>query len=72
MAITLRAFWGPTSLMFLDRHDVFKVCGLNNRSVIEMMNEGRCHYYVFRSLLQNCHGLEGIYYIESFLGTYIC
>ncbi len=152
MATTLKAFCGPTLLMFLNRHDDFQscnfpffsstcvwVCGMNIKSVIEMTSERRCHYYVFGSLLQSLpwlgshmattlrtfcgptllmffekhndsqscnspflsckcawvfftickirpflsimylrlflqsyHGLEAIYYIESFQGTYIC
>jgi len=40
---------------------VFGVCGMNNKSVIKMMNERRCHYYVFGSLFQIWHGLEAIW-----------
>ncbi len=52
--------------------NVSRVCGMNNKNVIEMMNEKKCHYYVFGSLFQSCHGWKPYgYYIESFLGTYI-
>ncbi len=40
------------------------VCGMNNKSVIEMMSERRCHYYVFGSLLQSYHGLEAIWLLH--------
>jgi len=40
------------------------VCGMSSRSVIEMMNERRCHYYVFGSLLQSYHGLEAIWLLH--------
>jgi hypothetical protein len=43
---------------------VSRVCGMNNKSVIEMMSEKRCHYYVFGSLLQSCHGLKAIWLLH--------
>jgi hypothetical protein len=77
MAMTLRAFCGPTLLMFLNRHDDFhscnspfslahvsRVCGMNNKNVIEMMSERRCHYYVFGLPFQSCHGLEVIWLLH--------
>jgi hypothetical protein len=49
---------------------VFGVCGMNNKSVIEMMNERRCHYlgHFFKfGITWKPYG----YYIEKYLGTYI-
>ncbi len=40
------------------------VCGMNIKSFMEMMNERRCHYYVFGSLLQSCRGLEAIWLLH--------
>jgi hypothetical protein len=51
---------------------VFGVCGMNNRSVIEMMNERRCHYYVFGHFFKAAIAWKPYgYYIERFSGTYI-
>ncbi len=78
MAITLKAFWGPTLLMFLEKHNdsqscnspflfykcawvFFTICKI--RPFLLVMYLGL--------FLQSYHGLEAIYYIESFLGTYI-
>jgi hypothetical protein len=79
MATTLKVFWGPTLLMFLERHNDSQSCNSPFRSC-------KCAWVFFtickirpfpsimylRLLLQSCHGLEAIYYIEQFLGTYIC
>ncbi len=79
MAITLKTFWGPTLLMFLERHN-------DSQSYNSPFISCKCAWVFFtickikpflsimylRLLLQSCHGLKVIYYIESFLGTYIC
>ncbi len=43
---------------------VSRVCEMSSRNVIEMMNKKICHYYVFGSLLQSCHGLKTIWLLN--------
>jgi hypothetical protein len=51
---------------------VSRVCGMNNKNVIEMMNERRCYIIMYLghffkvAMAWKPYG----YYIESFLGTY--
>jgi hypothetical protein len=76
MATTLRAFWGPTLLMFLEGHN-------DSQSYNSPFLSCKCAWVSFTIckirpflsimylglLIQSYHGLE---VIESFLRTYIC
>jgi hypothetical protein len=51
---------------------VYGVCGMNNITVIEMMNERRCHYMCLGCFFKATMAWKPYgYYIESFSGTYI-
>jgi hypothetical protein len=68
---------GTMTLIFVIPHFSFAhvsgLCGMNSKSVIEMMSERRCHYYVFRSFLQSCHGLKAIWLLHwKFFGDLHC
>jgi hypothetical protein len=79
MATTLRTFWEPTLLMFLEGQN-------DSQSYNSPFLSCKCAWVFFTIckirpflsiiylglLIQSCHGLEVIYYIQSFLGTYIC
>ncbi len=79
MAPTLRVFWKPTLLMLLERHNDSQSCNspfLSCKCAWVFFTICKIKPFLFVMylglLLQNCHGLEAIYYIESFLGTDIC
>ncbi len=79
MATTLKKFWGPTLPMFLDKHNDSQSCNspfFSCKCVWLFFTICKIKPFLFVMylglLLQSYHGLQAIYYIESFLGTYIC